>query len=105
MKHVADVTLVENSTAGNQPRTFAAQTVEIAHEADTIVTSADGHTSRARHPSKIFWRGGTARDLDNITDVRITDSSGVVLIDGELNTNRHIPRDVPGGVTFNVLKT
>jgi len=55
------ITLVENSSAGNPPKIFASQTVEIAHEADTITTSVDGLISTARHPSKIFWHGGSPK--------------------------------------------
>jgi hypothetical protein len=104
MQHVAEITLVENSTAGNQPKIFAAQTVEIRHEADTVITGLDNHTSRGRHPSKVFWLGGTAKDLMNITDVKIVGNNGGVLVDGELNATYDGPRDIVGGVEFFVLK-
>ena len=104
MKHVTEITLVENSTAGNQPKIFAAQTVEVRHEADTIITGVDGHTSRGRHPSKVLWSGGTANDLLNITDVKIIDNNGEALVDGELNTTYGVPRNIAGGVEFFVLK-
>jgi hypothetical protein len=103
MKQVAEITLVENSTAGNKPKIFAEQTVQIHHEADTVVTSVDGITSRGRHPSKVFWLGGGAIMLKNITDVKIVGANGATLIDGSLNTHYAMPRDVAGGVEFFVL--
>ncbi|WP_234732157.1 hypothetical protein [Acidocella facilis] len=98
-----DITLVENSTAGNQPKVFFGQIVEIGSESDTVVTSVDGFTSRGRHPSEIFWHGGTARSLKHITNVTII-QSGAVLIDAELNTFFGGPSDITGGVKFFVLK-
>jgi hypothetical protein len=41
MKSIAQIALIENSTAGNQPKIFPAQTVDIIHEKDTVV----GHVS------------------------------------------------------------
>jgi len=105
MQHIAEITLTENSTAGNQPKIFAEQTVEICHEADTVNTGVDGYTSRGRHPSKVLWRGGTAKDLVGITDVKIVgNNKGEVLVDGELNATYGGPRDIVGGVEFFVLK-
>ncbi len=104
MKQVVELILVENSTAGNKPKSFAAQTVEIHHEADTVITGVDGHTSRGRHPSKVLWQGGTASNLENITNVKIVGNNGEVLVDGELNTTYGVPRDIVGGVEFFVLK-
>ena len=39
--------------------------------------------------------GGTAKDLEHITNVRIVGKDGVVLIDGELNTHNGVPHGVP----------
>jgi hypothetical protein len=105
MKQVAEITLKENSTAGNQPKTFDAQIVEIRHKADTVVQGLDGHTSSARHPSEIIWHGGAAKDLANITHVKIVGKNGNVLVDGELNTHYDVPRDIASGVKFFVLKS
>lgn len=38
------IALVENSSAGNPPKIFPAQTVEIVHETDTSRTGVDGFT-------------------------------------------------------------
>jgi hypothetical protein len=37
MKKIAEITLGENSAAGNQPKIFPAQTVEIEEEPPTVV--------------------------------------------------------------------
>ncbi|SDR29524.1 hypothetical protein SAMN05519103_01799 [Rhizobiales bacterium GAS113] len=105
MKKIATITLVENSTGRNQPKTFTAQTVEIHHEADTVSQGADGRISTAHHPSKIFWFGGTAKDLANIINVKIVGNNGHVFVDGELNNTFGGPRDIAGGVAFSVLRT
>jgi hypothetical protein len=103
VRHVADITLIENSTAGNAPKSFTAQTVEVRHEADIVITGADGPTSAGKRPSKVLWIGGTANDLANITDVKIIGRNGEVLVDAALNVNFDAPRDVAGGVEFAVL--
>jgi hypothetical protein len=99
----ATITLKENSSAGSPPKTFIGQTVEIANEANTVVRSVDGFTSTARHPSKIFWLEGSAKDLASITNVKIA-SAGKVLCDGELNKTYGGPSERrSGGVEFFVL--
>jgi hypothetical protein len=97
------ITLVENSTAGNPPKIFAGQMVEIADEPDTVKIGVDGYISTASHPSIVLWRGGAAKDFANITDVTIVDSDGAVLVCGELNKTFVVPRNVTGGVEFAVL--
>ena len=42
-------------------------------------------------------------DLQGITDVRIVDSPGAVLIDGSLNSHFRVPREADGWVIFDVL--
>lgn len=103
MKITANISLIENSTAGNLPKIFDAQEVEIKHESDTVIQGVDGHISRASHPSKIFWFNGRAELLRNITDVKITKNNGSVLIEGELNNFSRMPRDINDGVVFYVL--
>lgn len=104
MENIANVLLIENSTAGNPPKLFEAQRVEIAHENDTVVQGADGHVSRGSHPSKVLWVEGKANDLSGITNVKITAADGSVLLDGELNTFSGAPRNTDAGVQFFVLK-
>jgi hypothetical protein len=103
MNQVANITLVENSTAGNPPKVFAAQTVRIHRQPDTVITGADGHVNSARHPTKVEWTGGTAKDLLDITDMIITCANGEVLVDAEVNRNFSAPFDIAGGVMFLVL--
>jgi hypothetical protein len=103
MRYVAEITLIENATAGNSPRTFSAQTVEIRYEEDTVVVGSDGIPSVAHHPPLIFWHGGKAEQLARVTDVKITAGDGELLIDGALNTTFTIPESENGGVRFAVL--
>lgn len=105
MQKIANVLLIENSTAGNPPKSFEAQRVEIAHENDTVVQGADGPVSRASHPSKVLWFGGKVDDLSGITNVKITAADGSVLLDGELNTHYGAPKNTEVGVQFFVLKS
>jgi hypothetical protein len=102
MKQVTNITLVENSTAGNPPKIFSGQVVRIHRQPDTFLTGVDGHVSPAKHPTKVEWLGGTARDLLNITDVIITGANGEVLVDAEVNRNYTAPTDIDGGVVFQV---
>jgi hypothetical protein len=104
MKSIAEITLIENSTAGNTPKIFAEQIVSISHVADTVQKSVDGFIAIGHRPSMVLWYGGFAKYLNNITDVKIVSKNGGVLIDGELNTFNGVPNDVPGGVEFYVLK-
>jgi hypothetical protein len=104
MRRTAEITLIENSTAGNPPKIFAGQTVEVTHKRDIIRTGVDGMTFPAHQPSTILWVEGTTTDLQNITDVKIIADNGEVLVDGELNTRHGVPHAVPEGVIFFVLK-
>jgi hypothetical protein len=103
MKRIAEVILIDNSTAGTPPRKFPKQTVEIVTEATTVVPGVDGGISTARHPSEITWHGGTIAAMAGVTDIKLVADNGVVVIDGELNTNRGAPRAVANGVRFFVL--
>jgi hypothetical protein len=105
MQKIVEITLIADSDAGIRPQNLTAQTVEIAHVPDTVLTGVDGLVSRGSHPSTIRWFGGTAGDLQGVNRIRIIDNRGVVLIDGELNTHYRMPRDVDGWVIFDVLKS
>jgi hypothetical protein len=99
-----EITLIEHSTAGNPSKVFPSQTVEIIHEPPTVQQSPDGIRAIAHHNSTIFWYSGKARDFLNITDVKIVDRDGAVLIEWPLNRNFVLPHDIPGGVKFCVLE-
>jgi hypothetical protein len=103
MKAKAQVTLTENSTAGNGPKVFSNQEVEITNTPPTVQQSVDGPISVGRHESTVIWHGGKAADLKTITNVRIVGSDGQVLIDGELCNTFEAPKDFNGGVKFSVL--
>ena len=97
-KYTADVILIENSTAGNPDRVHSAQTVHFRREADTSVTSVDGYTSTASHDTLVRWSGGKASDFDQVTDVKLVQADGQVLVNGSLNRNFTAPADQPGGI-------
>src|ERR1700680_3900155 len=110
MLHLAvEITLIENSTAGNPPNVLAGQTWEIEHEPTIHSTGVDGITSHARQPTKIVWHEGKAEwfgrnaatGMMAVTNVKIIASDYSPLIDGwELITNPGIPRNVDRGVEF-----
>lgn len=112
LHRAVEVTLIENSTAGNPPRVSVGQTCEIEHEPTIYSTGVDGITSHARQPTKIVWHEGKAewfgRDAATgmmaVTNVKIIASDRSPLIDGwELITNPGIPRNLERGVEFFVL--
>jgi hypothetical protein len=104
MKRNSQITLVENSSAGNKPKVFVAQTVEVTPEADSVAQSVDGPLSGASYPSTVFWHGGTSKQMAGVTNVQIV-SDGQVLVDGERNTTYGAPCNVAGGVKFFVLES
>jgi len=65
----------------------------------------DGYVSIAHHPSRVVWYKGSIGDLSGITDIQITDKSGVVILYGELNLNSGTPYMMDGDVIFFVLKS
>jgi hypothetical protein len=103
MQNTVEINIFSNSTSGIQSQKFTAQTVEITHEPDTVLIGVDGKESRGCHPSTIRWFGGTVQNLKGITNVRIVDERGVVLIDGQLNSHYQVPREIDGWVIFDVL--
>ena len=103
MQTTVEITLVSKSSANINPKIFTAQTVEIIHKPDIVLRGVDGRESTGHLPSTIRWIGGTARDLQGITNIRIIDSRGAVLIDRELNCHYGVPREADGCVTFDVL--
>ncbi|MEQ1484789.1 hypothetical protein [Methyloglobulus sp.] len=103
MQKIANILLIENSTAGNPPKSFEGQHVKITHKNDTVIQSLEGHVSKGRHPSNVLWLGGRANDFNGITNVKITAIDGNVLLDGELNTFYGRPTDIDEGVEFFVL--
>ena len=103
MKQIADITLIENSSANNPPKVFKAQTVEIRFTDNTTHMSNDGILATARHPSTVTWYDGKKAEFDHITDVLIVAPDGTVLMERALLLNFMAPHDVAGGVQFQVL--
>lgn len=103
MSQKATIILIENSSAGNPPKTFADQMVDIQQVSDTRHVSVDGIISTAKHPSTIIWYGGTASDFENITDIQIIASDGETLVDSEILRNFEQPCATQNGVQFQVL--
>lgn len=103
MRQIVDLMLVENSTAGNSPKFFRSQQVEILHEKATVIQSVDGIRSTGIHPSKILWFGGELAELQGITNIKITAENGSILIDGTLNAFNQVPKKVGESIQFFVL--
>jgi hypothetical protein len=100
-----EITLTSNSTSGIKPRRIAAQTVRITHDPDIVSTGVDGRKTIGRLPSVIRWLGGTARDLQGVTDVKIVDPHGAVIIEASLSSTVTVTREEDGCVIFGVLKS
>jgi hypothetical protein len=98
------IELIENSMRGGPPRKYSNQTVRIEHEAPTKLVSVDQVKSVGNHPSTVEWIGGAAANFVGVTDVKITDSTGAVLVDAPLCVHYYAPREGQRGVTFQVLK-
>lgn len=105
MQKNVNVFLIENSTAGNNMKSFLSQNVKIKIEKDTIENGIDGKISIAIHPSEILWSEGKAEYFKNITDIKIVSHGGINLIEGSLNTFYGSPKDSSFGVKFFILKT
>jgi len=103
MKTTVEITLIENSMAGGPTRILAGQRVQISGGGVTRVMSVDGIPAHGNHPWHLLWSGGFAADLRGVTDVKMVDNSGEVIVDGELDYNS-APSDVLGGVEFRVLR-
>lgn len=98
------IQLLENTMRGRAPRDYTRQTVYIEHEAPTSSRGVDGGISPANHPSTIRWIGGLAADLEEVTDVKIIDSAGHVILEAALCRHTFAPRSLYDGVIFQVLK-
>jgi hypothetical protein len=98
------IALIENSTAGNPPKMFSAQTIGIEHEPDIVQISVDGRRSSAKLPATVLWLEGKAKELQRITDIKIFGSDGAMLLSAAILRTYQAPRDVDGGVEFQVLQ-
>lgn len=99
-KALAKISLTENSMAGNPPKCYLDQLVEITYTNDIVRGESYG-----RQPTKILWHGGQAAFFKNITNVSIISKTGEVLIDDdELCNFYQAPRDEGHYVEFYTLK-
>jgi hypothetical protein len=103
MRQIADVTLIERSSAGNPPKVFTGQTADIRRQDISTHMSADGLLTADRHPSTVKWFGGNATDFDHITNVLIVAPDGTIVIDAEILRNFKQPHAINSGVQFQVM--
>jgi hypothetical protein len=101
---MADITLIENSSAGTPDSVFPAQKVQIERTSPTVSTGIDGISSTGNHLTKIEWHGGNAAALKQVTDIRIV-AQGLPVIEAPVNRFYESPRDSGyGSVIFSVLE-
>jgi hypothetical protein len=98
-----EVTLIENSSAGNPPKIFSAQNIEIDYVPDTVKTSVDGILSTASHPSTILWHGAKASDFKHVTNIKVAHRDGSVLFNGAIIRHYQAPHDVSKGVELQAM--
>jgi len=99
----ADITLIQNSTAGNPDKHHTDQTITIQRKPQTVRTSVDGKVATADHETTIVWREGSPKDLKSITDVKIF-KRGSLELEGAIITTYRIPEPFEGGVRFDVFE-
>ncbi len=89
-----DITL--NPKAEDPPKYFPRQQVEMI-----VVTGEDGQASVDKQCAEVRWFGHTAREMTNITHVKIERTQDKrLVIESALMPS---PRDVKGGVQFYLL--
>jgi hypothetical protein len=103
VRTVGNIRLMEGWTSNNPDATFTNQTFEIRQETKTAHLGIDGRLLITCCPTNVTWYGGKAADFEHIVHVKIV-SRGVVLIDDAVCTRRGLPREVPGGVSFDVAE-
>lgn len=100
---VGNIRLMEGWTSNNPDVTFKNQTFEICQETRAARIGIDGRLSVTCSPKNIMWYGGDAADLEHVVHVKIV-SHGVIMIDDALCTQNGEPKQVPGGVSFEVME-
>jgi hypothetical protein len=94
---------MEGWTSNNPDVTFKNQTFEIRQESKAARIGIDGRLSVTCSPKNIMWFGGNAADLENVVHVKIV-SHNVILVDDALCSQNGRPKEVPGGVSFEVME-
>jgi len=100
---VGNIRLMEAWTSTNPDVTFKNQTFEIRQESRAARIGRDGRLSVTCSPKNIRWYGGSAAILEHIVHVKVV-SRGVILVDDALCTQNGPPKDIPGGVSFEVVE-
>jgi hypothetical protein len=101
LRVVGNIRLMEGWTSNNPDITYRNQTFEIRQERRAARIGTDGRLSVTCSPKSVTWYGGSVAALENVVHVKIV-SHGVILIDDALCTQNGQPKDVPGGVSFEV---
>jgi hypothetical protein len=103
LRIVGNIRLMAGWTSDNQDVTFKNQTVEIRQGGSAARIGTDGRLWVSRGPKIVTWYGGTPADLEHVVHVKIV-SHGVIVIDDALCTQNGQPKEVPGGVRFEVVE-
>jgi len=100
---VGNIRLMEEWTSNNPDVIFKNQTFEIREKSRAARLGVDGRLCVTCSPRNITWYGGNAALLEHVVHVKIV-SHGVILIDDALCTQNAQPKEVPGGVRFEVME-
>jgi hypothetical protein len=100
---VGNIRLMEGWTSNNPDVTFKNQTFEIRQETRAARIGIDGRLSVTCSPKNITWYGGNPADLERVVHVKIV-SRGAILVDDAICTQNGQPKEVPGGVSFEVME-
>ena len=100
---VGSIRLMESWTSNNPDVVIKNQTFEIRQETRAARIGIDGRLSVTCSPKNIKWYGGNAADLEHVVHVKIV-SHGVIMIDDALCTQNGVPKEMPGGVSFEVME-
>jgi hypothetical protein len=103
MRQILNLQISENSTRCTNEKIFKFQEIEVIMKEDTLNRSIDGRVTKGSHPSEIHWFGGDVSVLQGVTNIKITDKIGTILIDGALNTYLGIPKICGEFIKFYVL--
>jgi hypothetical protein len=100
---VGHIRLMEAWTSDNPDVAFKNQTFEIRQGFSVARIGRDGRLCVTRSPRTITWFGGNPAQLERVVHVKIV-SRGVILIDDALCIQGAQPKEVPGGVSFEVME-
>jgi hypothetical protein len=103
VKVAGNIRLMEAWTSNNPDVIFKNQTFEIREESRAARIGVDGRLCVTCSPKTITWYGGNAALLEQVVHVKIV-SRGVILVDDALCTQNGPPKEVPGGVSFEVME-